>query len=274
MLKAISIEEIKHAKDTGRKPVVVSCDDFNDYLCKYSETNGSTHLMTEWISIHAAQCAGLNIPPFGLIDVSPEHYPNRADVSVLPNANFNTPLFGSKYLMDAKEVDKSVVLLFQSAREKNKIWKKRSLLEIALFDLWISNEDRNHGNYNLLVTNRNDTYEWVVIDHGEAFNSNSAMKFGLSTLTYNDSILQSELYHLIFQKPRNFAQKIDQILIDFERYIEDAKVNVISWIDSAPDEWGVDKEAWKVFLVENWLTDDWTNQVSQAFKEHCQSLIS
>lgn len=148
------------------------------------------------------------------------------------------------------------------------------MLEIALFDLWIANDDRNHSNYNLLMTYRKDVYEWIVIDHGEAFNSNNAMNYGLEPLTYNDSLLQSELYHLVFQKPRNFASEIDQVLVGFNQWVNDAKINVISWVDSVPDQWGINKEAWKAFLLENWLSEDWTNQVCQTFKEHCQSMTS
>ncbi|MEZ4723008.1 MAG: HipA family kinase [Flavobacteriales bacterium] len=162
----------------------------------------------------------------------------------------------------------------QSNTQKSKIWNKQTLLRIALFDIWTSNEDRNHNNYNLLMTMASGAYDWVVIDHGEAFNSNNAMQHGLTTLTYHDSILQSELYHLIFQKPHNFAAEIELILTQFDQWITKASHETVGWIDAAPDSWGANKDEWKTFLMDEWLSLSWSNDVKQAFREHCQSMIS
>ncbi|MEZ4723009.1 MAG: hypothetical protein R2813_14130 [Flavobacteriales bacterium] len=49
-----------HTARHGQKPVLVSCDDFKDYLCKYPVAQMANAVNDQWVCAHAARCAGLN----------------------------------------------------------------------------------------------------------------------------------------------------------------------------------------------------------------------
>jgi hypothetical protein len=63
-----------------------------------------------------------------------------------------------------------------------------SFLMIALFDIWISNEDRTENNFNLLYDA--DRKLFVPIDHTSIFNGNNLDK-GPEQITINESIINS-----------------------------------------------------------------------------------
>lgn len=267
-----SIERIKESKDTGQRPVVVSCDDFEDYLCKYVRGLPANGLMTEWIAAKAAKAAGLFIPQMALVEIAVDHRPG-ADVLVWKDGRFQLPFFGLKYVK-AKEVDNSVVALFKKQQERNKIEHKPDLLRIALFDIWISNEDRHDGNYNLLMRSRGNKYQWQVMDHGAAFNTQNALNYGLAELTYQDSLLGSRLLNAIFKKPYKFAALIKKLQDELDGWVKLAQDEAIDWIDEAPDAWSVDKDSWKKFCQDEWLSQAWTTRVKQCFVQHGHSMIN
>ncbi len=67
-------------------------------------------------------------------------------------------------------------------------------LLIALFNLWVANEDRNWNNANLLYdVNSNNL---IAIDHGCILNT-ATFDYNLSLLTQNETILYSDLAHII-----------------------------------------------------------------------------
>jgi hypothetical protein len=152
--QAIQIVEILGPSDQGKsRPYKCTGADDAIYYVKGRQTNRAS-LWNEWICGHLALNFGLQVPEFGLVDVTEELLAE-------------TP----------KEWrDIGVGLAFGSRLHPNTIWMEVSLLsevpvqvqrDVLVFDWWVRNGDRLTGNTNLLwdVSNK----ELVVIDHNLAF---------------------------------------------------------------------------------------------------------
>lgn len=264
-----SSEPIKRILNTGQRPVVVACVDFSDYICKYSGMTPANTLMTEWICACAANQVQLNIPPYQLIHVLHEHLPIAEILQQTGNSAFQKPLFGSGYIA-AKHVDQITLASFSKSNRKSKILDKDELLRIALFDLWIANEDRHQNNYNLLLKEEEGKYHFYVIDHGAAFNTLAAIGRYLTPLTFDETIINSPLFELIYKKPRNFADRINQTLDQLDEWQDGVQQSLEQWCVHIPVQWGIDLNQWMTFLRDEWLSDEWKNQTKQTFREHIQ----
>jgi hypothetical protein len=268
-----SLEPIKKTHDTGQRPVVVSCSDFQDYICKYPTNSPAQSLMTEWICAHAAQSSGLYIPPFDLVAVSPDHIPVDLAGRLLPGGRLDRPLFGSRHV-GAVDMDKRTLIMLSKSKRKSKLENKDQLLRIALFDIWVANEDRHGNNYNLLLADVAGRLRFQVMDHGACFNTQAAFNHGLGPVTIEDSLISSELFAIVFKNPPNFVARIHAVCDELEHWQANALQHVEQWVVNAPDKWGIDRAAWLAFLRDRWLSDDWTGQTRQTFLEHTQVFIN
>ena len=78
MKKLNTIQEIHKVYDTrGSSPILVTCDDFNNWVCKYDHS--SKKLFNELIASEFAKIWGINVPETSLIQVKIEHLPIKED---------------------------------------------------------------------------------------------------------------------------------------------------------------------------------------------------
>ena len=179
-----SIESIKKQYGTGEEPVLALCSDRNEYICKYMRSSGTPYkLICEIIGAILANKWGLRIPDFALIRILVEHWtPFRM-------INLSAPSFGSKVqhnVIDVNDTWNKDILISPAIQEQ--------IVNIALFDIWVANEDRNWNNANLLYDVISN--DLIVIDHGCILNT-ATFDFDLSLLTQNETILFSDLAHFI-----------------------------------------------------------------------------
>ena len=148
----------------------------------------------------------------------------------------------------------------------------QQLLEIALFDFWMANEDRNANNANLLY---NVVQERLVpIDYGCIFNT-ATFDFPLSQLTTTDSILSSDLFHLLTKdKPKELYQEI--IAETFGVYInrlKRSKLQLDAILSELPKEWNVPREVVANKLSQlfdnHWTSETWKNFVECLNENIC-----
>jgi hypothetical protein len=265
----LSAEPIKTMYKTGQRPVLVACNDFSDYVCKYANYNPANSLMTEWICACAANAAQLNIPPFSIPRVQELHFPPAHILSQIGKNALLKPLFGSKHI-GSKHLDQLALLSLSHKSRKSKILDKDELLKIALFDIWIANEDRHQNNYNLLLNEKDGVYRFYVIDHGAAFNTQAAIDRHLTPLTFDETIINSPLFNTIYKKPRKFVTRITKTLDEIDLWQDRARQSLEQWCVQIPEEWGIDLNRWKTFLHNEWLSDNWKKETKQTFREHLQ----
>ncbi len=251
---------------------MVSCTDFNDYLCKYATGKPADPLMWEYLAARLAQVAGLQLPSPALVKILAGHLPARTS-ALLSGFDFSAPCFGLRYVSSGKEMDGPSALFFKNARERHKIRDKSDLLRIALFDLWVANEDRHAANYNLLFSRSGGHYHWHPIDHGMVFNSGAAPRHGLVELSFNETLFDSPLLKTVYTHVRDLKKYSQKLPSEIGRWISEGRKEYGAWLKEAPSEWQIDPSRWAAFLELQLFDNEWKGRVLKQFSHFCTLLL-
>lgn len=266
-----TLHEPSKIYQTGGNPVLVTCEDFNYWICKHGRLSNG-HLFNELLGSCFAEIWGLRTPEICFINVKDEHIPEN-HLNQLQPAFFKKPCFGSLYLENSKEIDSSVIHLLKNSNFKKNIKNKYDFLKIALFDIWLSNEDRNHNNSNLLLDfSISNEYYFYVFDHDSIFNSNS-LQYGLYQITEDESIINTELSRILFKQNAKFTQNVDKIVENFYLCISACESNLNEILGLVPKEWEIDIEGVKYLMKEYLFTDTWTDECVKNFRSLIQAYI-
>ena len=160
--KLKSISPIGRVYDTGDKPVLVQCEDLNDYVCKHNQ--GQTpckKLFAEFLAYNLLSIMGVKLPAFSFIEVKVEHINSPSGVCQ-PQFFKELDCFGTLHLKEALEWS---AFPFDK-KDLKKIKNQEDIFSIAWCDIWLANEDRSWNNFNLLMSPENDGWYIVPIDHG------------------------------------------------------------------------------------------------------------
>lgn len=248
-----SITDLEKQYLTGEEPVLVLCSDMNQYVCKYMRTSKpSFKLVNELVGSIFAEVWGIPTPGIALIKIKEAHWKHLH----LPHVH-NVPSLGSRYMQQVADLSPSSFneIVVSKATLKD-------IMEIALFDIWIANEDRNINNFNLMY--RLDTKQIIAIDFGCIFNTGT-YDFFLTQLTATDTILYSDLFHFI---SKNFKITfIEQNILDLKQEymlnIEKSKKIISQFKRLVPVEWNVPFQMIedKVFQLfdKGWINSTWDN---------------
>lgn len=151
------------------------------------------------------------VPEFAFIEINQEHLKQIP----YPVHYFEKPCFGSLFMGDSKEVDK--IFLETPLVKKDNITGRESFLKIALFDIWMCNEDRHYDNFNLLYDLKKNVF--VPIDHVYCFNTVNLDKEPC-LISENESILSTPFLNRFFD--RDLQTKINEIRL---RTVDELKIN-------------------------------------------------
>lgn len=265
-----TIEEVHKVFPThGSSPLLVTCDDFRYWVCKYDRSSMS--LFKELVAARFAEIWGILTPEIALIRVKKEHVPTEK----YPNISYllDKECFGSLYLENSQEVNLSSIPLFQDAGFRNKLTNKEDFLKIALFDIWLANEDRNRNNFNLLLYAASGKMNFFyAIDHVCIFNS-ASLRYGITDITEEDSIIKTELAKILFGNSRNLSETIDGLLGSFYLCVEECKNKLVEIIDLVPDSWEIHKNEMRQRIDESLFIENWTARCAINFREFTQSFI-
>lgn len=248
-------------KTTGNEPILILCDDFNHYVCKYNRVPGSraNKLINEYIAGSFAQYWNLKVPDFILVRVKKEHIEKTHS---LQPAFFNTFCFGSKYNSKYQELD--IFFSEISGRNRNYFPYKSDFLKVSLFDIWICNEDRNHQNYNLLVDIENEN-QFIPIDHDAVFNTSNLHR-GLFLISEEESLITTDFTKKLFKfnelSDRDLLKEIEN---DYYLCISKCKKNVDTILSEIPGEWKLDAEEMKTLLTAHLFNDKWSSECYNHF---------
>ncbi len=246
----------------------VLCSDVNEYVCKYARNNPASGLFNEFIAAEFLRIWGLKVPEFRIVVINTEHLPSQFISTTIQPRFFTVPCFGSKHNDYGKEIDPSIAVLKGDTRIIKRIDRKVDLLAIALFDLWMANEDRNHNNYNLLL-NTDPDYHFVPIDHEKCFNSGSvALGRPLVALTEDETLINTDLMKLIFQNTKGLASQIDAIISNYYLWVSECQKNLENAVNAVPEQWGIAK-ADKIALLESSLFhESWISECEETFRNY------
>jgi hypothetical protein len=263
-LQSISIIE-KVLTSTGSRPVVVWCDDLNYYACKYSKPHD---LLNEYIGASFCKLWGIPVPDYCFIKVKSEHILNG-----LPKKSFDKTCYGCLYLEYAKDVNEYLTTWKTNNYELGKIANKEDLLRIGLFDLWLSNEDRNHNNANLLINPTVDGYNIIAIDHVNIFNS-SSLSHGLFQLNEFESIISTDYVKLLFKRSERLNDLIDNLEENFYVCVKKCQKNLTAILKKVPQDWNIDIVATETLIRHQLFSEDWKRQTIQSFRLYLEKQLN
>ncbi len=252
MDRIIASGEVLKVYQTGDRPILVLCADGYHYICKYKQPGYSANrLVNELIGSGFAKEWKIATPYNALIINDPIIWDNKGITHDL-----EAPLWGSRKMesvFDLSDINCSQIKpSFRSLYE---------LLTIALFDLWMANEDRTCNNYNLLYDLKQEKI--VSIDYGGIFNS-GIMGYPIYQLNAQDSIIMSNLYDSL---KRAGVEKVSSALrFVFLKNVSHCKRISKELLDSIPTEWNIDALSYEAKLNElfdvSWVNGVWDNFMS------------
>lgn len=255
--------------DTGTKPILVTCDDLQDWVCKHDHV---AKLVNEIIGSKFAEIWNINTPEICLLEVSDEHIP-RLPERYVQEINFRKLCFGSLLLKNCTQIDDSSVLMFKDKNFKTKIKNKKDFLKIALFDIWLSNEDRNQNNSNLFVDFSDlSEHKFFALDHGEIFNSGN-LKHGLFQISEDESIINTELANVLFKRGAKLTKIVDEIVQNFYLCASECEKALTEIINLIPPQWGIDSEALENNIKKNLFNEQWLKECEKSFRSFIQIKI-
>ena len=232
---------------------MVLCSNMRPYICKYMQNSlAAPKLVCEVIGHSFANEWRLNIPEAALVYIRDYHWRGIG----VSHVN-NTPSFGSRFIENVVDISSSTFFEIPPLRSILK-----NLLEIALFDFWSANEDRNINNSNLLYDI--NSFKIIAIDFGCIFNT-ATFEFPLSQLTMTDTILYSDLYHHIVSHhdKKTLNRLIKDIRKDYFVKLENSKGMSRMLLSQIPSNWGMKKEIIEEkinqLFMSQWVKDVWEN---------------
>lgn len=259
-----SIQTANLQYETGDKPVLLLCDDMQDYVCKYALNGNSCNLICEYIAASFLRVWELAVPEFCFVDVDYEHVKHLNT----PKRNFERTCFGSRFGRHLIELTK-----FNDEPDLKKLsgytTGKLNLLKIALFDIWIANEDRGWNNMNLLLDVQND-YNLVAIDHGAVFNYRQ-FDAPLSVLTENECLTNTDLMRYLFPKREFSREYIHQLKEYFYLCTCKCKQHSDEILSFIPPDWTPDLKQVVEKIRTDLFTKEWEQKVITAFLEYIHS---
>ncbi|MES2487383.1 MAG: HipA family kinase [Bacteroidota bacterium] len=261
-----TIHEATKVYDTGARPLLVTCDDVNDWVCKHDNAN---KLVNEIIGSKFAEIWNIFTPEICLIEIPDEHIPQQSG-RYLQIINFRKLCFGSRFLQNCKEIDESSLLMFRDKNFSSKVKQKQDFLKIAMYDIWLSNEDRNNNNSNLIIDFSNpNNHKFCVFDHGEIFNS-GALKHGLYQIIAEESIINTDLAGVLFKKGRKLTEAINKIVESFYLCVSECEMALTDIISLIPPQWGIDTEALEQNIRKELFNEKWLKDCETSFRSFIQ----
>ena len=202
-----------------------------------------------------AQSWGLYTPPAAFVNIRPGHWYKIGNTNVLA--------FGSKRIDNVIDINSTTI---GSIRPSEKILF--DILNIALFDIWIANEDRNANNANLMYDIERESL--VSIDYGCIFNT-AMYDYPLSRLTSTDTILTSELFwHL--QKGQSVKETASKVMTVFMNNVYRCKATANIIMQELPKQWGVSANLVQSKL-DQLIDDDWCESALTIFNDYLSENI-
>lgn len=251
---------------TGAKPVRAFCNNWNYYLLKH-EKIGISQLVNEYLAASFLRIWELNIPGFAFVTVKTEHVPMGLHEDLQPHF-FSKPCFGTWYGRNWGEVDKVAEKMVLA--QKHLFPQKLELLEIALFDLWVANEDRNANNYNLLL-NFDTHYRFIPIDHQAIFNYDN-LDQPLTPLTEYDSLLSTPVVDYLFSK-KELKKATSLLQASFFEKIQRCQVQTVEILNQLPSNWQINIAQTHELLQQNLFENHWLQQTWKHFELYLEAAI-
>lgn len=170
--EAYRVRTVREVINTLHKPLLVMAENGGMYYLKYTRYQ-HYELKCEWLCHYLLRLWDIPTPDTALLTVPTEIFPTFPVAAQSAIRFLNQPAFGSKQVQGA--IDSSDFIQHGTASELATLTNPDDLLWIALFDAWVSNDDRRASHHNLIIApnptaGRNRLQCWAI-DHAFTFTS-------------------------------------------------------------------------------------------------------
>ncbi|MEM7574569.1 MAG: HipA family kinase [Bacteroidota bacterium] len=254
---------------TGETPIKLRANDRAYYVTKPMRGPSDIGVVRELLAASFLKIWGLPVPDFAIINVKPEHIPQSPFLhSRLQVEHLKRPAFGSRYNEQADHASR--LMQFASDYQVNLSNISGELLSIALFDMWLQNDDRNENNLNLLYSHPPNP-RFIPIDHGSLFGWGEPGQ-SLAIQTEHDSLVYSSLFQTFVKaKSRKRYSRSAGSFADFKKSVELCKATLPKILNSSPQEWLAPLPQLQHRLEATIFTDEWLNIVWRTFTQYLHS---
>ncbi|TVQ76378.1 MAG: hypothetical protein EA358_09550 [Flavobacteriales bacterium] len=228
MLKPFDLKTVtliaKQYPTNGHSPFLVLTEDFERYVLKPPLNSiDKTAIVREFICNQLLSIWQIKTPQAASLCLSDDLLTSdfvKRNKSLQQNSTF----FGSLY--EPNSIDLQIFFGASSKVSQRKIANIADLLDIALFDIWVENEDRKPTNNNIILKPVNRSFQVLPIDNALTFSSMSFESLNPDYVSFsdNDSILYSPLglsAIRLAKKNRNWVQLAQErfylCILDTER---------------------------------------------------------
>jgi len=259
-----SIQTANHKYQTGDSPVFLLCSDWQDYVCKHALNGNATNLICEYLAASFLRLWELAVPEFCFIEVDYEHVKHLE----IQKRNFERTCFGSrfsKHYIELTLFNDEPDIKKQAAYAAHKL----NILKIALFDLWLANEDRGHNNLNLLLDVKNG-YNFIPIDHGALLNSR-LLEGHIALLAENECLTDTVLMRHLYPKREFSKEFVAELKEYFYLCTLKCKQNFNEILNVTPPDWHIDLKKVADKIQNEVFADYWLDSVFDTFLDYINS---
>jgi hypothetical protein len=251
----------------GHSPLKVIADDLNPYVLKFPKNaNDHVAIVKEFLCHYLLKCWSIPTPAICGLSIPGEVLSESPIITNREKRLIGNGIwFGSQLIPDAVELMDFIAA--HNVASQKRILNSADILKIALFDIWIENEDRRPTNNNILLSPAKKCFILNPIDHAFTFSTLNFSELTYSTVNFsdNDSILYTPLAKSVIDKTqinREFYSKSEEI---FYLCIDLTLAEFPKIINNIPKNLGFTEE-YKTILAEFLFNKE--RNVS-VFKEFC-----
>lgn len=194
----------------GHSPLLFVGANYKLYIVKNGRGhNPSYPIINEFLANFLLRQWQITTPPAVFFDV-PIDVLNFDELSKYHKSiYYDTLCFGSELIENA--IDMNDFLIGNKKHQYNDFENPLDVLHIALFDLWVENDDRKPTNYNLIYVQETGKFKIIPIDHAFIFSTLKYIDLDPNSFypSDNEYILLSDLGLLIkkhYKKNDTFVQ--------------------------------------------------------------------
>lgn len=252
--------------DNNSRPIKILGSDLSLYFCKTVHNGHSINkLFYEYLLYHYLINLGYNTPEIKIMKINRNHLEGIFYYNEIKKDTIN--FLASKQIVHSIDIS----LLNQKFDiSKYDIMNYQDILEIAFFDIFFFNIDRNQGNPNLLY---DSNYRFYAIDHGlclngsifEGWSNDNCLSDEESIINHN--FIKPILKH--FAKKTEFYQCIDEIIEKFRNELPTLKNSFSTIKNNFANHFSFDNELQELekHLNDNQFSEDWFELSVTIFKD-------
>lgn len=212
-------------------PLIGIIDNEQAIIKTFCNRCGNRVLVNEFVCLEIAKILDLPIPDGGICIIN-----NDTDIErLLEDEKCLSDVEGIGFY--SKKLIKVSEIIDIEPKLARKIYNKKDIIKVIIFDHFIHNKDRHDGNMLIGIAKNEEGIKFSIIDHSHVFNmENNWIKINDQEYNEKDILIENEEVY------QNFYNVVD---INLEALMNEARIfknrlnrNVISDIlDKVPREW-------------------------------------